>query len=131
MKSSGLPTNRIALIGFSQGACLALEYAARNAERFGGVAALSGGLIGPDGTSRDYAGSLDGTPIFLGCSDVDSHIPLARVNESAAVMQRLGANVTKRIYPGLGHTVVDDEVRAIRAMLGSIQATRERYGHAV
>lgn len=127
LKSLGLPAHRIALIGFSQGACLALEYAARNAERFGGVAALSGGLIGPDGTTRDYAGSLDGTPAFIGCSDVDPHIPLARVNESAVVMQRLGANVTKRIYPNVGHAVVDDEVRAVRAMLGSIQTTQERY----
>lgn len=127
LKTAGLPAERIALVGFSQGACLALEFAARNAERFGGVAALSGGLIGPSRTPRDYQGSLAGTPAFVGCSDVDSHIPLERVNESAAVLQRLGANVTKRIYPGMGHTIIDDEVRAIQAML----ATIPEHSHAV
>ncbi|HEX2840467.1 alpha/beta hydrolase [Hyphomicrobium sp.] len=131
LKSAGLSSERIALIGFSQGACLALEFAARNAERFGGVAALSGGLIGQDGTPRDYRGSLAGTPVFIGCSDVDSHIPLERVNESAAVVQRLGANVTKRIYPGMGHTVVDDEIRAIRAMLAAIAGGEKERHHAV
>lgn len=131
LKSAGLPADRIALIGFSQGACLALEYAARNAERFGGVAALSGGLIGPDGTPRDYQGSLAGTPVFIGCSDVDAHIPLERVNESAAVLTRLGASVTKRIYPGMGHTVVDDEIRAIQAMLAAIPGHEKERSHAV
>jgi len=130
LKTSGLPAERIALIGFSQGACLALEFAARNAERFGGVAALSGGLIGPNGTPRDYQGSLAGTPVFVGCSDVDSHIPLERVNESGAVLQRLGANVTKRIYPGMGHTVVDDEVRAIQAMLATIPEREKERSYA-
>ena len=107
------------LLGFSQGACLATEYVARHARRFGGVAGLSGGLIGPEGTSRDYAGSLDGTPVFLGCSDVDGHIPAERVRETAEVLRRLGADVTMRLYPGMGHTINEDELAAVQAMLGS------------
>lgn len=113
----GVPEERIVLAGFSQGACLALEYAARHARRWGGVAALSGGLIGPDGTPRDYPGDLAGTQIFLGCSDVDAHIPLDRVHTSANVLTRLGGVVTKRIYPGMGHTIVADEVEHVRAIL--------------
>jgi len=113
---------RTVLLGFSQGACLATEYAARHARRYGGVVGLSGGLIGPDGTPRDYAGSLDGTPVFLGCSDVDFHIPAARVRETATVLQRLGGDVDARLYPGMGHTVNDDELDAVRALLAGVVA---------
>ena len=105
------------LLGFSQGACLASEFAARNAKRYGGVVALSGGLIGPDGTPRDYHGSLAGTPVFLGCSDIDPHIPVERVHESARVLEGLGAQVEKRIYPGMGHTVNQDEVDRVVDLL--------------
>jgi phospholipase/carboxylesterase len=94
--------------------------AARNARRFGGVIALSGGLIGPEGTPRNYAGSLAATPVFLGCSDVDSHIPLARVHESTAVMTRLGGDVTEIIYSGMGHTIVQDEVENVKKILGGL-----------
>jgi predicted esterase len=117
LAAAGIPAERTILLGFSQGACLTSEYAARHARRYGGVAALSGGLIGPDGTPRDYAGSLDGTPVFLGCSDVDSHIPAARVRDSAEVLRRLGGDVTLRLYEGMGHTINDDEIEAVRAML--------------
>ena len=117
LRAAGLPRERIVLLGFSQGACLALEYAARHAGRFGGVVGLSGGLIGPDDTPRDYTVSLDGTPVFLGCSDIDAHIPLARVHETDAVLQRLGGQVDTRIYPGMGHTVNQDEIDAVRALL--------------
>lgn len=113
----GIPAERIALLGFSQGACLTLEFGARNARRYGALIGLSGGLIGPDGTPRDYPGSLDGTPVFLGCSDVDSHIPVGRVHESANTLRALGGTVDERIYPGMGHTVNDDEVAAVRAIL--------------
>lgn len=113
----GFSPDRVALMGFSQGACLALEYAARHARRYACVAALSGGLIGPPGTPRDYAGAFDGTPIFLGCSDIDPHIPLERVKESATVCRRMGATVDERIYPGMGHTVSVDEMSAVREML--------------
>ena len=108
--SAGIPKERIIIAGFSQGACLGLEYAARNAARFGGLLGYSGGLIGPEGTPRDYAGSLDGTPVFLGCSDVDFHIPKERVEETARVLSGLGGDVTLRLYPGLGHTINQDEI---------------------
>lgn len=117
---AGIPPERAILLGFSQGACLSLEFAARHARRYGGVAALSGGLIGPDGTPRDYGGSLDDTPVFLGCSDRDPHVPEARVHESADVMRRLGGSVTVRIYPGMGHTVIDDEIEAVRSMMDAV-----------
>ncbi len=108
---------RTILLGFSQGGCLVAEYAARHAQRYGGVASLSGGLIGPDGTPRDYAGTLDGTPVFLGCSDVDGHIPARRVRESAEVLRRLGGEVTMRLYPAMGHLINDDEIATVRAMI--------------
>lgn len=118
--AAGIPPERTVLIGFSQGACLASEFAARNARRYGGVVALSGGLIGPDGTPRDYPGSLAGTPVFLGCSDIDPHIPAARVTESAAVLRRLGGGVTDRLYPGMGHTVNRDEIAFVRGLLDAL-----------
>ncbi len=119
LQRQGLALDRVALMGFSQGACLALEFAARSAQRYAAVAALSGGLIGPPGTPRAYRGSLDGTPIFLGCSDVDPHIPLARVHESTAVLTRMGANVDERIYRGMPHAVNQDELEAVDALLAA------------
>jgi len=115
-----MPAEKIVLLGFSQGACLALEFAARNARRFGGVVGLSGGLIGPEGTPRNYAGSLSGAPMFLGCSDVDFHIPLTRVNESTQVLKKLGGAVTEIIYPGMGHTIVQDEIDHVKTILKSL-----------
>lgn len=115
--AAGISPERTMLLGFSQGACLALEFVARHARRYGGVAGLSGGLIGPDGTPRDYTGSLDGTPVFLGCSDVDFHIPKERVLESATVLRRLGGAVTPRLYPNMGHTVNMDEIAAVQEMM--------------
>jgi predicted esterase len=116
----GFPPARVVLLGFSQGACLALEYAARHAQRYGGVVGLSGGLIGPEDTPRDYAGSLAGTPVFLGCGDVDPHIPLARVRETARVLGRLGGAVAERIYPGMGHGINEDEIRRVRGLLAGL-----------
>ena len=118
--AANIPPERILLLGFSQGACLALEYAARHARRFGGIAGLSGGLIGPPGTSREYDGSFDGTPVFLGCSDEDPHIPKERVVETADVLTRLGAGVTMRLYHEMGHEVSADELEIVRAMLANI-----------
>ena len=114
---AGVPTERTLLLGFSQGACLATEFAARNPRPYGGVVGLTGGLIGPPGTPRDYMGSLAGVPVFLGCSDVDPHIPLERVDETAEVLGRMGAEVDKRIYPGLPHTVNRDELDAVRELV--------------
>jgi predicted esterase len=112
-----IPHGRIALIGFSQGACLSLEFAARHPQPYAAVVGLSGGLIGPPGTPRDYPGAFDGAPVFLGCSDIDPHIPLARVQESAAVFRRMGASVDERIYPRMGHTVNEDEIGAVTRLL--------------
>ena len=120
-RADGVDSSRIAILGFSQGACLTLEYAARHAARYAGVFGLSGGLIGPPGTARDYSGSLEDTPVFLGCSDVDAHIPLARVRESADVFRRMRATVDERIYEGMGHTVNKDEIDAIKAILRGVR----------
>jgi len=117
LAGAGITPERTILLGFSQGACLSLEYAARNARRYGGLVGLSGGLIGPDGTTRHYAGSLQGTPVFLGCSDVDFHIPRQRVELSAEVLEQLGGNVTTRLYPNMGHTVNRDEILFVREMM--------------
>lgn len=114
---AGIPMESAYLLGFSQGACLALEYAARHAQYYGGVIGLSGGLIGPDSSPRDYAGDMDGAPIFLGCSDVDLHVPKERVIESASVLRHLGGDVTLRLYPNMGHTVNDDEIAFVRQLL--------------
>lgn len=113
----GLSRDRIVIGGFSQGACLAAEYVARNPQQYGGLVVLSGGLIGPAGTTFDHAGDLAGTPVFLGCSDVDPHIPLERVHESRDVFERLGGEVTERIYEGMAHTVNDDELAFLRERL--------------
>jgi len=118
--AASIPPERTMLLGFSQGACLSLEYAARHARRYGGIAGLSGGLIGPDGTPRDYSGSFAQTPVFLGCSDIDFHIPADRVRESAAVFERMDAVVTMKLYPGMGHAVNDDEINAVRAMMQAV-----------
>lgn len=118
-REAGVGDDRIYLLGFSQGACLTLEYAARHAKSYGGVFGLSGGLIGPDGTSRDYPGRMNGAPVFLGCSDVDFHIAKERVIEASEVFGQLGAQVTTRLYPGMGHTVNDDEIRFIRDLLAN------------
>ncbi len=117
LAQQGVPADRIVLMGFSQGACLSLEFAARHARRYGAVVGLSGGLIGPPGTPREYAGSLEGMPIFIGCSDVDPHIPLERVHESTVVLRRLGGAVDERIYPRMAHTVNQDEIDAVRSLL--------------
>jgi predicted esterase len=118
--SRGVSRERICLLGFSQGGCLATTYAVRHARRYGGVFGLSAGLIGPPGTRWNFQGSFDGMPVFLGCSDVDGHIPKERVDESAEVFERMGAAVTKRLYAGMGHTVNTDEVVFIRETLETI-----------
>lgn len=120
---TGIPHERVMLLGFSQGACLALEFAARNAQRYGGIVGLSGALIGPDDAPRDYVGSLNGTPVFLGCSDVDFHVPKERVDQTAAVMKRLGGEVTERLYPNMDHSVNQDEIDFVSKMMSSLIGT--------
>lgn len=117
LASDSVTSDRVILMGFSQGACLTSEFAARHARRYAGIATLSGGLIGPPGTSREYDGSLDGTPVLIGCSDVDPHIPLERVQETAQVYRRMHAMVDERIYPNMPHTINTDEIAAIATML--------------
>jgi len=120
VEKAGIPAEKLFLIGFSQGACLALEYAARNPRRYGGVIGLSGGLIGEQIDTSNYNGSLEETPIFIGCSDVDFHIPLERVKETTAALKDQGADVTERIYPGMGHTINEDEVQFVRQLMSSV-----------
>jgi phospholipase/carboxylesterase len=115
-----VPAQRVILLGFSQGACLTLEFAVRHARRYGGVVGLSGGLIGPDGTQRDYPGSFEGTPAFLGCSDVDPHIQKHRVLEAGEVLKRMNASVTLRLYPGMGHTVNTEEIESVREIVEKV-----------
>ena len=122
---AGLTEEQVLLVGFSQGACLATEYVVRHPQRYGGVAGLSGGLIGPEATPSDAEGTLDGTPVFLGCSDQDPYIPLERVRETADVFRHLGASVTERIYEGMGHTTNEDELEHVRALLGGHVALDE------
>jgi predicted esterase len=109
----GIPANRVFMAGFSQGGCLVADVAARNPRRYGGLFILSGGLIGPPETTFEFSGSLKKTPVLIGCSDVDPHIPASRVTETAEAMEKLGASVDNRVYPGMGHTVNEDELEAI------------------
>jgi predicted esterase len=122
--AAGSPRERIVLMGFSQGACLVAESAVRHAGRYGGIVAFTGGLIGPPGASWTYGGSLDGTPVFLGSSDPDPHVPPSRVQETAVVFKRMKAEVTTRIYPGMGHLVNDDEIAMARAVLDRVRGER-------
>ncbi|MBY0494395.1 MAG: phospholipase [Cyanobacteria bacterium] len=125
-EKSGVPRNKIVFLGFSQGACLATEFMIRNAGAWGGLIAFSGGAIGPPGTAWATDGadgaekSFGGMRMFFGCSDVDAHVPEARVRESAAICERMGATVTTRIYPGMGHLVNDDEITQAQKLLDTV-----------
>ena len=123
LEEAGIPAERTILLGFSQGACLVLEFAARHAQRYAGVVGLSGGLIGPDDTPRDYHGSLEETPVFLGCSDVDPHIPRERAVESGQILERLGGKVTVRLYPDMGHAVNQEELNHVRSIMATLEPT--------
>jgi predicted esterase len=120
--AAGIPADRLMLVGFSQGACLMCTAAQRRPDRYGGVIAFSGGLIGPPGTTWSEDGSFQSTPVFFGCSDQDAHVPETRVRESAAAFMRMGADVTTRIYPGMGHLVNDDELMFARELLSRLSA---------
>ena len=126
VRAAGIPSERIILVGFSQGACLTLEYATMAAQanvRFGGVAALAGGLIGDPLVPRHDHGSLGGTPVLLACGNADGHIPEAIVRSSADVFRALGATVDLRIYPGIGHDIVGDQIDALAEMVRSVRHT--------
>ena len=120
---AGVPAERVVLLGFSQGACLSCTAALRRPARYGGVICYSGGLIGPPGTQWDSRkNAMNHAPVFLGCSDVDPHIPKDRVDESAEAFRQAGASVTERIYPGMGHTINDDEVGFTRDLMAAVAA---------
>lgn len=124
-EARGVPREKIVLLGFSQGACLATEFVLRNASRFGGLIAFSGGVIGPPSRAAEGAERSDtfkGMPAFFGCSDIDAHVPEQRVRESAALYERMGAKVTTKIYPGMGHLVNDDEIAHAQRLLDSVEA---------
>ena len=123
LEQHGISSDRTLLVGFSQGACLALEFAARHPRRFGGVAALAGGLMGDDEDLRSFSGSLSDTPVLIACGDVDEHIPEPRVHAAAKVMAELGARTDVRIYPNIGHTIVGDQIDALKSMVDEIRAT--------
>ncbi|MCB8943510.1 MAG: dienelactone hydrolase family protein [Ardenticatenaceae bacterium] len=110
IEAADIPTDKIIIGGFSQGACLASEFVVRHPQRYGGLLVFSGGVIGPLGMERHDTGSLEGMPVFMGCSDVDPHIPVERVEETAQVLTQLGAQVNKKIYPHMAHTIIQDEV---------------------
>lgn len=107
---AGIPSERVVLCGFSQGACLATEYVARHATRYGGLIAFTGGLIGPPDADLSHAGDLAGTPVFFGSGDPDPHVPWERVQQSADVLTEMGASVTARRYQGRPHTITRDEI---------------------
>lgn len=117
---AGIPAEKIIFLGFSQGACLATEYPARNPQRYGGIIALSGGLIGIDEEITGYHGSLDGTPVFLGCSDVDFHIPKERVQATAEALGGIGGDVTMELYAGMGHTINEDELEHVKQIMTQV-----------
>jgi len=117
IQQAGIPGGRMYFLGFSQGACLAGEYLARNAQKFGGAFLYSGGLIGQTLDTTQYAGSFEGMPILLGCSDVDMHVPLERVKESTRVFSEMGAQVTERIYPNAPHSIFEDEINLTNELL--------------
>lgn len=123
LEDEGVPPQRTVLLGFSQGACLTLEFAARNPRRYGGAVALTGGLPGPPGSPLDHPGSLAGTPVFLGTADPDPHVPVERVRETAEVLAGMDARVDLRVYPGMGHTVNRDELRVVRALMARVLET--------
>lgn len=112
-----IPPEKIYLMGFSQGACLSLEVASRNAIKYAGIAAFTGGLIGEEIDKKKYKGSFNGTKVFLGNSDNDPHVPLQRSEESRDIMKSLGAEVLLKIYPGMDHTIIPDEIHAVKKFM--------------
>jgi phospholipase/carboxylesterase len=119
IKAAGFDSRQIYLLGFSQGACLTSEFVARNAQPFGGVFILSGGVIGDSVKNERYVGDFTETPIFLGCSDVDAHVPKHRVQDSTQIFRRLGATVTEKIYPNAPHSIFQDEINHINLILNN------------
>ncbi len=119
LKQRSIDPKNIFFLGFSQGACLTLEFVTRNATRFGGVIAFTGGLIGDKIYSENYKGDFSNTPIFIGSSDPDPHVPVARVNETATTLEKMNAVITKRIYKNMGHTINQEEIELANNILSA------------
>jgi phospholipase/carboxylesterase len=117
VQQNGIEKENIYFLGFSQGACLALEFTARNAAKYGGVVAFTGGLIGDKVYEDHYSGNFENTPIFIGTSDPDFHVPVERVNETETHLKKMGASVTKKIYPNMGHTINQDEINLVNELI--------------
>jgi phospholipase/carboxylesterase len=117
LKTKGVRSENIFFLGFSQGACLALEFVTRNAEKYGGIAAFTGGLIGDKIYPENYAGDFSGTPVFIGTSDPDPHVPVERVNTSAEILKNMNALVTKKVYKNMGHTINQDEISTVNNII--------------
>ncbi|MBS1659621.1 MAG: dienelactone hydrolase family protein [Bacteroidetes bacterium] len=115
IKAQGIAEEKIWFTGFSQGACLTLEFVTRNAARYGGVAAFTGGLIGDRIYAENYKGDFGGTPVFIGTSDPDPHVPVQRVHDSVGVLRERGAVVTEKVYKGMGHTITGQEIEDAKA----------------
>ncbi|MEO5789284.1 MAG: alpha/beta hydrolase [Gelidibacter sp.] len=113
----GISAENIYFLGFSQGACLTLEFVARNAQKFGGVAAFTGGLIGDKLNTENYSGDFNGTPIFIGTGNPDPHVPLERVNESVAILQKMNAKVSLEVYDGRPHTISQEEIEEVNKFI--------------
>lgn len=120
LTEAGIPQNKIILLGFSQGACLVSEFAARHPQKYGGIVILSGGLIGPEVDVKAYSGSLEKTPVFIGSSDFDPHIPQSRIEETAAVLSGLNGSVNKKIYTAMGHSINREEITTIIDMMNQV-----------
>ena len=119
-----IPPDRVVLVGFSQGGSIAAEYVASRPQRYGGLAVLAGSLFGPD-VGAGHDGDLDGTPVFLGCGADDPHVGPGRIRGSASTFRRLGADVTDRVYDGLGHSINDDEIAEIDRLVGGVAGDGE------
>lgn len=115
--AQGISKENIFFLGFSQGACLTLEYITRNASKYGGVVAFTGGLIGDKIYAENYSGDFAGTPVFIGTSNPDPHVPVSRVNETTTILQAMGANVTEKVYQNMGHTISHDEIEKANTLV--------------
>jgi phospholipase/carboxylesterase len=115
--SKGVTTENIYFTGFSQGACLTLEFVTRNADKYGGIAAFTGGLIGDKIYNENYKGDFQNTPVFVGTSDPDPHIPVERIYATTNILKRMNAAVTEKIYTNMGHTINQDEIDQVNKLI--------------
>lgn len=123
INEKGIVSEHIYFLGFSQGACLTLEFVTRNARKWGGVVAFTGGLIGDNIYTQNYRGDFAGTSVFIGTSDPDPHVPVERVHATTQILKQMGADVTEKVYPDMGHTISQDEIRIANELIFTSKAT--------